>query len=100
MTARIVMKVATTTSAESFFSLLKRGAYGSWHHVSREHLPNFSDGFAFRWNNRSLNDGGRPDGGCSIHSTQAVELPFFGLSKKTQNPMGKNGKRKHAFYLH
>ena len=25
--------IATTNSAESFFCLLKRGVYGSWHHV-------------------------------------------------------------------
>jgi transposase-like protein len=46
-------------SCESFFSLLKRGVYGSWHHVSREHLPKYANEFAFRWNTRHLNDGER-----------------------------------------
>ena len=51
--------IATTNSAESFFSLLKRGVYGSWHHVSREHLPKYANEFGFRWNTRKLTDGAR-----------------------------------------
>lgn len=52
----------TTThvnTAESFFSLLKRGVYGSWHYVSREHLPKYVDEFAFRWDMRKMTDGER-----------------------------------------
>jgi len=57
-------KLADGTSAginhcESFFSLLKRGVHGSWHHVSREHLPKYAGEFAFRWNHRKLTDGER-----------------------------------------
>ncbi len=51
--------IATTNSAESFFSLLKRGVYGSWHHVSREHLPKYANEFAFRWSHRATTDGKR-----------------------------------------
>ena len=51
--------VATTNSAECFFSLLKRGIYGSWHHVSREHLPKYANEFAFRWSNNKITDGAR-----------------------------------------
>jgi transposase-like protein len=51
--------VACTNTAESFFSLLKRGVYGSFHHVSREHLSRYAHEFAFRWNNRSVTDGQR-----------------------------------------
>ena len=51
--------VSTTNSAESFFSLLKRGVYGAWHHVSREHLPKYANEFAFRWSNSRLTDGAR-----------------------------------------
>lgn len=42
-------------TCESFFFLLKRGIYGSFHHVSKEHLPRYCDEFSFRWNNRHLN---------------------------------------------
>lgn len=51
--------LASTNTAESFFSLLKRGVYGSWHHVSREHLWRYSNEFAYRWNNRHETDGQR-----------------------------------------
>ena len=51
--------ISTTNSAESFFSLLKRGVYGSWHHVSREHLPKYANEFAFRWGTNKLSDGAR-----------------------------------------
>ena len=44
---------------ESFFSLLKRGVYGSWHHVSRVHLPKYANEFQFRWNTRHDTDGAR-----------------------------------------
>lgn len=51
--------ISTTNSAESFFSLLKRGVYGAWHHVSREHLPKYANEFAFRWGTNKLTDGAR-----------------------------------------
>lgn len=51
--------VAHTNTAESFFSLLKRSVTGAWHHVSREHLPKYSDEVAFRWTHRKATDGER-----------------------------------------
>lgn len=51
--------VSHVNTAESFFSLLKRGVMGAWHHVSKEHLPKYCDEFAFRWNNRRISDGER-----------------------------------------
>ncbi len=51
--------VAHVNTCESFFSLLKRGVVGSWHHVSREHLPKYVNEFSFRWNNRHVSDGER-----------------------------------------
>ena len=50
---------ASTTTAESFFSLLKRAIIGAWHHISREHLPRYANEFAFRWNTRQKTDGER-----------------------------------------
>lgn len=49
----------STNHCESFFSLLKRGIHGSWHHVSREHLSKYADEFSFRWNTRKKTDGER-----------------------------------------
>ena len=51
--------IASTNTAESFFSLLKRGVYGSFHHVSREHLWRYANEFSFRWNHRKMTDGER-----------------------------------------
>ncbi len=45
-----------TNTVESFFALLKRGIMGSYHHVSRKHLPRYCDEFAFRWSHRGVSD--------------------------------------------
>jgi len=42
-----------TQTIESFFALLKRGVFGSFHSVSEQHLQRYVDEFAFRWNTRS-----------------------------------------------
>jgi len=41
-----------TNTAENFFSILKRGIDGVYHHVSEVHLPRYLDEFTFRYNNR------------------------------------------------
>ena len=48
-----------TNTAESFFSLLKRGIHGTFHHVSKKHLHRYVSEFEFRWNTRDLEDGAR-----------------------------------------
>lgn len=48
-----------TNTAESLFALLKRGVYGTFHHVSKTHLPRYCDEFEFRWNGRDMMDGER-----------------------------------------
>lgn len=49
----------TTNTVEGVFSLLKRGVMGSFHSVSRKHLPNYLGEFEFRWNTRKVDDGER-----------------------------------------
>jgi hypothetical protein len=44
---------AHTNSAENYFSILKRGINGTYHHVSEAHLPRYLAEFDFRYNNRS-----------------------------------------------
>jgi transposase-like protein len=46
-------------TAESFFALLKRGHYGSFHQLSKTHLHRYVDEFEFRWNHRKTSDGAR-----------------------------------------
>lgn len=43
-------------TVEGFFSLLKRGLIGTYHHVSPAHLRRYAGEFDFRWNNRKLTD--------------------------------------------
>ena len=55
--------VVTTASVESFFSLLKRGVVGTFHHVSPQHLHLYLAEFDHRHNCRKISDGDRTDVG-------------------------------------
>jgi transposase-like protein len=48
-----------SNTVEGVFSLIRRGVMGTFHSVSRKHLPNYLNEFQFRWNTRKLNDGER-----------------------------------------
>lgn len=48
-----------TNTVESVFSLIKRGVMGTFHSVSKKHLPNYLNEFEFRYNTRKLDDGQR-----------------------------------------
>ena len=50
---------AYTNTAEGFFSLLKRGINGVYHHVGRGHLDRYCDEFSFRYNRREVTGGER-----------------------------------------
>ena len=45
-----------TNTAESYFALIKRGIYGTWHAVSQKHLHRYISEFEFRWNTRKIDD--------------------------------------------
>jgi transposase-like protein len=57
--------IITTASVESFFSLLKRGVVGTFHHVSAQHLPLYVAEFDHRHNCRKMTDGERTDFGLT-----------------------------------
>ncbi len=46
----------TTTTVEGYFSILKRGLVGTYHHVGRNHLHAYLDEFDFRYNTRDTSD--------------------------------------------
>jgi len=52
---------AHTNTAEGFFSILKRGINGVYHHVSEQHLDRYLAEFGFRYNSRKVNDMDRVD---------------------------------------
>ena len=43
-----------TNTAESFFALLKRGHYGTFHQLSKQHLHRYCNEFGFRWTERKV----------------------------------------------
>ncbi len=49
----------TTNSIEGYFSILKRGINGVYHHVGKQHLHRYLSEFDFRYNARKVNDGER-----------------------------------------
>jgi transposase-like protein len=49
----------STNTVEGFFSLLKRGINGIYHHVGSQHLHRYLCEFDFRYNNRKITDGER-----------------------------------------
>jgi transposase-like protein len=48
-----------SNTVEGVFSLIQRGVMGTFHSVSRKHMPNYLNEFQFRWNTRKLDDGQR-----------------------------------------
>jgi hypothetical protein len=57
--------IVSTCAVESFFSLLKRGVVGTFHHVSAQHLPLYLAEFDHRHNCRKMTDGERTDVGLT-----------------------------------
>jgi len=52
-------RLVTTNGVEGYFSLLKRGVIGTFHHVSEQHLPLYLAEFDHRHNFRYVSDGER-----------------------------------------
>ncbi|WP_370033704.1 IS1595 family transposase [Qipengyuania mesophila] len=50
-----------TNTVEGFFSILKRGIIGVYHHVSQAHLHRYTTEFDFRYNTRKVSDFERAD---------------------------------------
>jgi transposase-like protein len=61
-TGEYVRGDAHSNTVEGYFSILKRGIIGTYHHVSEAHLQRYLAEFDFRYNNRmslGINDGER-----------------------------------------
>lgn len=51
--------IISTNTIEGYFSILKRGINGVYHHVSKQHLHRYLSEFDFRYNARHVTDGER-----------------------------------------
>jgi hypothetical protein len=69
-----VRGTAYTNTVEGFFSLLKRGINGTFHHVSRGHLARYCDEFAFRYQNRKTTDAERA--GLLVKGAEGKRLTY------------------------
>jgi transposase-like protein len=58
-TGEYVRDNAHVNTAEGYFSLLKRGIIGTYHHISQQHLARYLAEFNFRYNSRKVEDGVR-----------------------------------------
>ena len=74
----------TTNTVESFFSNLKRGINGVYHHVSKQHLHRYLSEFDFRFNARKLTDSDR---------REAALKGFGGKRLMLKDPIGKTGEK-------
>lgn len=62
-----------TNNIENFWSLLKRGLDGIYHHVSDKHLGRYVNEFTFRYNNRSLSEGSKFDVALANGTTKRID---------------------------
>jgi hypothetical protein len=67
-----------TNTAESSFSLLKRGITGIYHSVSKEYLHRYLWQFDFLWNARKMSDGERTI--MAIKLAEGKRLMYNGLN--------------------
>jgi hypothetical protein len=52
-------RLVTTNTVEGYFSLIKRGIYGTYHHVGVPYLQQYLNEFDFRYNHRKVTDAER-----------------------------------------
>jgi transposase-like protein len=58
----------TTNTVEGYFSLVRRGVYGTYHHWGRGYLQQYLNEFDFRYNHRKMSDSER-----TIYALRATE---------------------------
>lgn len=71
----------STNNVENFWSHMKRGIYGLYHHCSRKHLQRYASEFEFRFNTRKSNEVDRFD--HAILRSANLKLTYQQLIAKT-----------------
>ncbi len=64
----------TTNTVEGYFGLVKRGVYGTYHHIGRGYMQQYLNEFDFRHNNRHVSDSERTV--AALLATEAKRLTF------------------------
>lgn len=64
----------TTNTVEGYFSILKRGIDGVYHHVGKQHLNRYLSEFDFRYNNRTVSDSERTE--KAVRSSEGKRLKY------------------------
>jgi transposase-like protein len=74
-------------TAEGYFSLLKRGLTGTFHHVSEQHLQRYVNEFNFRYNHRKalgIEDSARAE--CLLRGVVGKRLTYQTTNQKGTSP--------------
>jgi len=83
MHGEYVRGAAHTNTVEGFFSILKRGIIGTFHHVSPQHLQRYCAEFDFRYNNRETKE--KLDGRwvkTGLNDTERADVLLIGAKGK------------------
>lgn len=72
-----------TNTVEGFFSLLKRGITGVYHHVGKGHVGRYVDEFVFRYDHRKISDGERA--ALAVAGAEGKRLTYKQPAAASQN---------------
>ena len=72
-----------TQGIENYWSLLKRGVYGVFHHVGDDYLPMYLSEFEFRFNRRKISDAERF---AALMAQVQGRLLWYCRTPQPQNP--------------
>ncbi len=71
-----------TNTIENFWSVLKRGIYGTYHFISTKHVQNYLEEFAFRFNSRDITEAQRFDKLVSLSNHRITYKQLTGNGRK------------------
>lgn len=73
-----------TNTIENFWSVLKRGIYGTYHFISTKHVQNYLEEFAFRFNSRNISEAQRFNKMVSLSNHRITYKTLTAHGKGTQ----------------
>ena len=73
-----------TQNIENYWSLVKRGIIGTWHHVGMPYLDQYLREFDFRFNRRKISDAERF--GALVGQVSGRRLTWYCQTPQPENP--------------